>query len=101
MGDVYWEPIETIYNNHKNLISPFGYSLMTTRAETYATKIRVAAALFERCVGYVDVTKNQVCKQGGLSIMQQSVYFGQTRFHCLLFFILTITGGLLSFATVS
>lgn len=87
--------METIFNKHKYLILPLRTGLMTSRASLYASKIRTTGAMLPHCVGYIDVTKIHICRSGGHSSLQQAVYSGHKRIHCLLFCTVTSPDGLI------
>lgn len=99
MSEIFWELAEQIYDNHRNLISPFRSSLMYGRATMYAQKIRAAGAMLPKCVGYIDMTKIEVCRPSGDNVLQQAVYSRHKRFHCLLFCTVASTDGLYVFVT--
>lgn len=99
MSEIFWESCERVYNQHSSLISPFRSALMASRAHMYAQNIRGAGAMLPRCVGFIDVTKVLICRPGGPNQIQQSVYSGHKRVHCLLFCTVTTPDGLIFFAT--
>lgn len=41
--------------------------------------------MIHKCAGFIDVTKNQVCRRGRPNAIQQSVYSVHKRMYCLLF----------------
>ena len=63
----------------------FRQTLMTRRAERYASTVYAKGVELENCVGFINYTRIQMCRPGGENAMQRSVYSGHKRLHCLIY----------------
>lgn len=97
MSEIFCELSESIYDKHKNLLTPFRGRLMSQRASIYAERISSAGAMLPHCIGFIDVTKIQTCRPSGRHVLHQSLYSGHKRVHCLLFCTITTADGLMCF----
>lgn len=94
---IFWESCERIYDKHSVLLRSFRSSIMSVRAQIYAQKIRQVGPILLRCIGFIDVTKIQICRPGGHQSIQQSIYSGQKHSYCLLFCTVTTADDLIFF----
>lgn len=61
----------------------------------YAKAIHEKGAPLTNCVGFIDCTKIQMSRPGGIGANQRTCYSGHKRFHCLIYQTVTTPDGLM------
>lgn len=84
MSETFWEQIQLLMNNYRNVLNLCG-ELLRSKAELYANAIHEVGAPLDRCLGFMDCAKIKMCRPDGHNSMQRSVYSGHKRFHCLIY----------------
>lgn len=69
--------------------------LLQKRPALYAGAIKKHGKTLNTCTGFTNCTKIRVNHPGGHASFQRGVYFGQKRFNCLMYQILTAPVGLM------
>lgn len=82
---VFWEALEGFVEVHGHLLHSFHHDLMTESAHIYAESITAQGSPLESCVGFIDCTKIQIHRPGGLNANQRVVYSGHKRSHCIFY----------------
>jgi len=95
LSEVFYECAEKLYKGHGELVTKFRGSLLRQRASLYAAAIHNSGGPLDNCVGFIDGTKLRISRPGGPAVIQQSVYSGHKRLHCLTFQTITTPDGLI------
>lgn len=95
LSEVFWEVTEQFMELRGHLLD-IRQDLLRDRADAYSTGIKNLGAALEKCVGFLDCTKIRMCRPGGASMCQRSVYSGHRRMHCLMYMTITTPDGLIS-----
>lgn len=61
----------------------------------YAQASRYKVSQLYNCIGFINCTKIQMSRPGGVRADQRTCYFGQKRFHCLIYQSITSSDGLM------
>ena len=67
------EAIESLCEKRSNLLTTFRSDFLQDRAAAYAEVIEARGATLDKCVGFIDRTKVQICRPGGPPVTQRSV----------------------------
>jgi len=95
LSEIFWEVLETFYASRHTLITSFRSDLIQgNRASILAELVCNEGAPLDNCIGFIDCTKIQICRPGGPSVNQRSVYSGHKRFHCSIYQTITTPDGL-------
>lgn len=94
LSEVYWENKESLMKNNLHLID-IRKGLLKRRAELYENAINLKGVTSDRCVGFIDCTKNKSSRPGGPNRNQRSLYSGHKKFHCLTYQTLSTLDGLI------
>lgn len=66
MSKVFWEDLEVFYATRSSCLTKFLSCLMTKRASTHASSVADQDADLSNCAGFIDCTKTQMARPGGL-----------------------------------
>lgn len=83
--DVFWELLETFYEESAYLITKFRGELLEERARIYAEYIMKEGAPLEESVSFIDCMKIAMERQSGPSALHRNEYSGQKRFNLLIY----------------
>ena len=64
LSESFWEAIECLYEKRSHLLTIFRSDLLQHRAAAYSEVIEARGAGLNNCVGFIDGTKVQMCRQG-------------------------------------
>ena len=92
---VFWEVLETFVQLRGHFFETFRSDLITERAELYSAAIHEKGAPLEHFFGFLDCTKIQNSRPGGVAIKQRVCYSVHKRFHCLIYQTITTPVGLM------
>lgn len=94
-SEVFHEAVNSLYANHAELVTTFRTDLLRERASLYSKAVEESGGPLDCCVGFIDGTKLKIAKPGGPAVIQQSVYSGHKRQHCLTFQTVSTPDGLI------
>jgi len=95
LSEVFWEVVESLTSSKGHLLETFRAPLIAQRAEMYAEAIQARGAPLDNLVGFIDCTKIQMSRPGGVGANQRTCYSGHKRFHCLIYQTVTTPDGLM------
>lgn len=83
LSEVFWEVIASLIKARVHLVTTFRCAFLAN--QKYAETFLEEGAPSENCVGFIDCTKIQMSRPGGLSDYQRSAYSGHKRRRCLIY----------------
>ena len=93
--EVFYECAWQLYEKRGNLVTTYRADLMVERALMYASAVYNHSNCLDKSVAFIDQTKIKICRPGGRSAKQRSVYSGNMRIHCLVYQTLSTPHGLI------
>lgn len=95
LSEVFWEHVELC-------VEMYGYTLqirpqfMRGRAANYAEVLVDHRSPLDSVIAFIDCTKIRIARPGGANLIQQAVYSGHKRKHCLTYQTLSTPDGLIA-----